>query len=311
MCRRMVDKVQKIWLDGKLIAWDDANLHILTHTLHYGVGVFEGIRCYRLDDGTAAIFRLQEHIKRLFDSAKICMLPMPFSEQEIINACIETVRINNLDECYLRPIAFIGDGEMGLGATSNDTRVGIIAWRWGAYLGDEGLQQGIRAKVSSFNRPGINMLMAKGKICGHYVNSILARREIMQAGYDEAILLDAQGYLSEASGENLFIVRDGEVHTPAYGASILGGITRDTVLRIMRDMGFTVHERLISRDEMYIADEMFMVGSAAEVTPVRQVDDRDIGSGSRGPVTEQVQSAYFDAVRGRKTPESTWLSVIS
>lgn len=305
----MVDKVDKIWFDGKLIPWDEANVHILTHTLHYGLGVFEGIRCYKLRDGRSAVFRLEDHIRRLFESAHICTLAMPYAPSQILEACLETVRANGLDECYIRPIAYMGDGEMGLGA-QNPTRVAVIAWRWGTYLGDEGLQKGIRAKVSSFKRAGIYSLMAKGKITGHYVNSILAKREVLAGGYDEAIMLDPQGYVSEATGENVFIVRDGEVSTPAPGGSLLTGITRDTVIAIMHDMGITVRERLISRDELYIADEMFMVGTAAEVTPVRELDHRKIGSGRRGPVTERVQTAYFDAVRGVKVHDKRWLSVV-
>ena len=306
----MVDKVDKIWFDGKLIPWEQANVHVLTHTLHYGLGVFEGIRCYKLDDGRSAIFRLEEHIRRLFDSAHICMLPMPYTQDEIVEACLQTVRENGLDECYLRPIAFMGDGEMGLGARTNKTHVSVIAWRWGAYLGEEGLKRGIRAKVSSFQRAGVNALMSKGKINGHYVNSILAKREVQAIGYDEAIMLDTQGYVSEASGENIFVVRDGEVATPPMGVSILAGITRNSVMRVMEGLGLTVHERLISRDELYIADEVFMVGTAAEVTPVRELDDRQIGQGSRGPITEKVQTAYFDAVRGVKIPDESWLAIV-
>lgn len=305
----MVDKVDKIWFDGELIPWEQANVHVLTHTLHYGVGVFEGIRCYKLADGRSAVFRLEEHIRRLFESAHICMLPMPFSHEQVVEACLETVRANGLDECYIRPIAFMGDGAMGLGA-SNKTRVAVIAWRWGAYLGDEGLAKGIRAKVSSYTRPGVNSLMSKGKIVGHYVNSIMAKREVLAAGYDEAILLDPKGYVSEASGENIFVVRDGKVSTPASGGSMLIGITRDTVMQLMRGTGLEVEQRLISRDELYIADEVFMVGTAAEVTPVREIDNREIGTGARGPITEQVQRAYFDAVKGVNTPVEGWLSVI-
>lgn len=306
----MIDKVDKIWFDGELIPWEQANVHVLTHTLHYGLGVFEGIRCYKLRDGRSAIFRLREHVRRLFDSAHIAMLPMPYSQEQIVNACLETVRENRLEECYLRPIAFMGAGEMGLGARTNPTHVAVAAWRWGAYLGDEGLKRGIRAKVSSFQRAAVNTLMSKGKITGHYVNSILAKREVQAIGYDEAIMLDAQGYVSEASGENVFVVRDGEVATPPMGVSILGGITRSSVMRVMHDLGITVRERLISRDELYIADEVFMVGTAAEVTPVRELDDRQIGIGSRGPVTEKVQDAYFDAVRGVNVPEESWLAIV-
>ena len=310
----MVDKVDKIWMDGKLVDWDQANVHVLTHTLHYGLGVFEGIRCYKLDKPLpagekSAVFRLREHIERLFDSAHIVTLPMEeYSVDQLVEACVETVRANRLDECYLRPLVFMGDGAMGLGAKTNRTRVAIVAWRWGSYLGDEGLNNGIRAKVSSFNRAGVNMLMAKGKVVGHYVNSILAKREVQTAGYDEAILLDAQGYVSEASGENIFVVRNGRVATPPLGTSILGGITRETLLTLMSELGIPVDERLISRDELYIADEVFMCGTAAEVTPVREVDDRDVGAGTLGPVTKRVQERYFQVVRGAEVPHPEWLA---
>jgi branched-chain amino acid aminotransferase len=306
----MVDKVSKIWMDGALVPWDEAQVHVLTHTLHYGLGVFEGIRCYKQADGTSAIFRLDEHIRRFFDSAKICTLPIPFSHDQIVQACIDTVRENGLDECYLRPLAFVGEGAMGLGARDNPTRVVVVAWRWGAYLGDEGLAKGIRAKVSSFNRAGVNSLMAKGKIVGHYVNSILAKREVVGAGYDEAIMLDPQGYVSEATGENIFVIRDGVVHTPALGASILGGITRDSVMAILREFGMPIVERPLARDELYVADEVFMVGTAAEVTPVREIDDRVIGIGARGPVTARVQSRYFEVVRGTNPPDAKWLAKV-
>jgi len=306
----MVDKVEKIWFDGKLVPWDEAQVHVLTHTLHYGLGVFEGIRCYALSDGGSAVFRLEEHVKRLFDSARICTLPMPFTEAEIVDACLETVRANGLGECYLRPIAFVGSGAMGLGARNNPTRVAVVAWKWGAYLGEDGLEKGIRAKVSSFSRAGVNSLMAKGKVVGHYVNSILAKREVLMAGYDEAILLDPQGYVCEASGENVFVVRNGRVATAPMGSSILGGITRDTTLRLLSDMGVPVDERLVARDELYIADEIFMVGTAAEVTPVREVDDRKVGAGTRGPISAQLQERYFGVVRGNNVPEESWLARI-
>ena len=222
---------------------------------------------------------------------------------------METVRVNKLDECYVRPIAFMGDGAMGLGA-ENPTRVAVVAWRWGAYLGEEGLKNGVRTKVSSFNRAAVNSLMSKAKVNGHYVNSILAKREVLAHGYDEAIMLDPQGYVSEASGENIFVVRDGEVSTPPLGTSILSGITRDSVITLAKGLGLEVHERLISRDELYIADEVFMVGTAAEITPVREIDDRKIGIGSRGPVTEKIQNAYFDAVRGKSVPDERWLAIV-
>ena len=306
----MVDKVEKIWLDGAFVDWDDAKVHVLTHTLHYGLGVFEGIRCYRLHSGQSAVFRLREHVERLFESAKICTLDIGWSVDEIYEACLATVRVNKLDECYLRPLAFLGAGAMGLGALDNATHTTVVAWRWGAYLGDEGISKGIRAKVSSYARPGVNSLMAKGKIVGHYVNSILAKREVLAAGYQEAIMLDGQGYVTEASGENIFMVKRGVLHTPPPGASILGGITRDSVLALCRDLGLQVVERTLTRDELYVADELFMCGTAAEVTPVRELDNRTIGCGSRGPITERVQQLYFDAVRGRAAGHSDWLALV-
>ena len=306
----MVDKVAKIWMDGELVDWDAANVHILTHTLHYGLGAFEGIRCYETHDGRSAIFRLQEHVRRLFDSAKICTIPMPYSQQQIVDACIATVRVNGLASCYLRPLVYLGDGAMGLGAV-NETRVSVAVWKWGAYLGEEGLAKGIRAKVSSFTRPGINMLMAKGKVVGHYVNSVLAKREALAAGYQEAIMLDVQGRVTEATGENVWMVRDGVVYTPPMGNSILGGITRDTILQLLRtDLGLPVIERDIARDELWIADEIFMCGTAAEVTPVRELDDRMIGTGTRGVITKKIQDRYFEVVRGVRPPSPEWLTYV-
>lgn len=306
----MVDKVEKIWFDGALVNWDDAKVHVLTHTLHYGLGVFEGIRCYQLENGKSAIFRLEEHVDRLFESAHICTMKLTQSREEVVKACLETVRVNKLAECYLRPLAFIGDGAMGLGATDNPTHLTIVAWKWGAYLGDEGIKRGIRAKISSFARPGINSVMAKGKVVGHYVNSILAKREALAGGYQEAILLDGQGYVSEASGENIFMVKRGVIHTPSLGSSILGGITRDTLIQLCAELGLKLIERPITRDELYVADEIFMCGTAAEVTPVREIDDRQIGIGSRGPITEQVQKRYFEVVRGAGKPHPEWLAIV-
>ncbi len=304
----MVERSEWIWFDGSFVRWEDARVHVLTHTLHYGLGVFEGIRCYALESGGSAIFRLADHVRRLFDSARIVNLPMPWSEEQVHEACLETVRRNGLSECYVRPIAFVGEGAMGLGASGNPTHLAIAAWPWGAYLGDEGLRTGIRAKVSSFSRPGVNALMARGKVVGHYVNSILAKREAIAAGYEEAILLDAQGYVCEASGENVFLVRNGHVATPPPGASLLGGITRDTVLRLLAAMNVPVEERLVARDELYLADEVFLCGTAAEVTPVREIDDRPIGSGARGPLTARVQASYFDAVKGKRPLDPEWLA---
>lgn len=306
----MAVKADKIWLDGKLIDFADAQIHILTHTLHYGLGAFEGIRCYERSDGRAAIFRLREHIRRLFETCHISTLEVPFSREEIEEACVETVRANGFKDCYLRPVVFMGDGEMGLAAMSNDIRVGVIAWEWGAYLGDEGLTKGIRAKVSSFARNHVNAAMVKGKINGQYVNSILAKREVLAAGYHEAIMLDTEGYVSEASGENIFLVRDDKVFTTPVGASILGGITRDTVLTLLAEQDREVVEQRFSRDMLYTADEIFMTGTAAEVTPVREVDDRTIGRGTVGPVTTGVQSAYFDHVKGSANDHHEWLTFV-
>ncbi|NLE49078.1 MAG: branched-chain amino acid transaminase [Sandaracinaceae bacterium] len=302
----MVDKVEKIWMDGELIPWDEANVHILTHSLHYGLGVFEGIRCYKQHDGESAIFRLRDHIRRMVDSAHIVRLDLPYEIDQLVEASAEVVRANQLDECYIRPIAFLGAGAMGVGARP-PTRVGVIAWRWGTYLGDDALSRGIRAKISSFARVGVNSLMTKAKVTGHYVNSILANREAHQAGYDEAILLDPQGFVTEGSGENLFLIRDGVLYSPSLGGSILSGITRHTVTRIAKELGLPLVERPISRDELYIADELFMVGTAAEVTPISEVDDRRIGSGVRGEITEKIQSTYFDVVRGKLVLDEEWL----
>ncbi|MDD9942154.1 MAG: branched-chain amino acid transaminase [Myxococcales bacterium] len=306
----MVDKVDKIWMDGALLPWDEAKVHVLTHTLHYGLGVFEGIRCYRRNDGSSAIFRLEEHIDRLFESALIADMRIGHERDEVVRACIITVKENGLDECYLRPLAFVGPGAMGLYGRDNPIHLVVAAWRWGAYLGDEGLATGIRAKVSSYTRPGINISMTKAKVVGNYVNSILAKREVVAAGYDEAIMLDPQGYVSEASGENVFMVKQGLLFTPPMGGSILGGITRDSVMTLAGEMGLEVRERRISRDELYVADEVFFTGTAAEVTPVKEIDDRKVGTGSCGPLTKRLQDRFFQVVRGPEEPHPEWLTVI-
>lgn len=303
-----MNKTEKIWMDGKLINWDDANVHILTHTLHYGLGVFEGIRCYNTDKGPA-IFRLREHIRRLFQSAKIFLLDIPFKEDEIINAVIETVSVNKLKECYIRPIVFLGAGAMGLFPKDNPVRVAIAVWSWGTYLGEDGLEKGIRVKVSSYIRNHVNSNMSRGKVCGYYVNSQLAKREALSCGYDEALLLDTEGYVSEGSGENVFIVKRGILKTTPL-TSILDGITRDSIITIARDMGIETKEERFTRDEMYLADEAFFTGTAAEVTPIRELDGRIIGDGKRGKVTESLQSAYFDIVKGKNKKYESWLTYI-
>lgn len=306
----MVQKVEKIWLDGKLVNWDEAQIHVLTYTLHYGLGVFEGIRCYQCADGKSAIFRLREHIDRLFDSAKINQITIPFSKEEIAEACKEVVKKNKLKEAYIRPIVFIGDGEMGLVAYKNPVRVAIAAWPWGAYLGDEGIKNGIRAKVSSYNRPTINANMTKAKTCGSYINSILAKREALQAGYEEALLLDNNGNIAEATGENVFLVKNGIIRTPNTGASILEGITRDTILVGLKEMEIPFKEGPVTRDETYIADELFLCGTAAEITPIRELDDRLIGKGKPGPITQKIQAFYFDLIRGKNKKYQEWLDII-
>ncbi|HLE08250.1 MAG TPA: branched-chain amino acid transaminase [Thermodesulfobacteriota bacterium] len=302
-------KAKKIWLDGKFVDWDKANVHVLTHTLHYGLGVFEGIRCYLLKDGKSAVFRLNEHTDRLFASAHIAQIEMPFTKKEINRAIIETLKVNGLKEGYIRPIAFLGDGAMGIYPKQNPTRVSIAAWQWGAYLGEEGIKNGIRAKVSSFTRHHVNVSMTKAKIVGNYANSILAKREVVASGYDEAILLDTDGYVSEGSGENIFIVKSGVLKTTPL-TSVLAGITRDSVIKIAQDAGIRVIEGRFSRDELYVSDEAFFTGTAAEVTPIREVDNRTIGSGRPGPVTKKIQGIFFDAVKGKNRKYKRWLTVV-
>ena len=305
----MVQKTNKIWMDGKFVPWEEANVHILTHTLHYGLGVFEGIRCYQCADGKSAVFRLKEHIDRLFDSAQIGDMKMPFSKRDIAEACKETLRVNRLKEGYIRPIAFIGDGVMGVHPGDNPIRVAIITWTWGAYLGDEALEKGIRVKVSSYSRHHVNVMMTKAKICGNYVNSVLAKREAVKMGYDEALMLDTEGYVSEASGENVFIYKNGILKTTPL-TSILPGITRDSIIQIAKAKKLTMVEERFTRDEVYTAQEAFFTGTAAEVSPIREVDDRQIGEGKPGPVTRQIQAVFFDIVKGKNPDYREWLDYL-
>ncbi len=302
----MVEKMDKIWMDGELIDWDEAKIHVLTHTFHYGLGVFEGIRCYGCHDGSSAVFRLGDHIDRLFDSALIGGITIPFSKERIVEACKETLQANGLAEGYIRPIVFIGEGAMGVHPGDNPIRVSIITWPWGAYLGEEALKRGIRVKVSSFTRHHVNVMMTKAKICGNYVNSVLAKTEAVRAGYDEAIMLDTEGYISEGSGENLFLVRKGHIKTTPL-TSILEGITRNSVIRLATDLGIEVREERFTRDELYTAQEAFFTGTAAEVTPIREVDDRPLGNGVPGPITRKLQALYFDVVRGKGEKYQEWL----
>ncbi|MBZ0252917.1 MAG: branched-chain amino acid transaminase [Candidatus Methylomirabilis sp.] len=305
----MVDKLAKIWMDGKLVDWDDANVHILTHTLHYGMGVFEGIRCYETVDGRGAIFRLDAHIKRLLGSAHIFTMKSPYGQAEIERATIDLLKANKLTDCYIRPLIYLGDGAMGLYPAGNPIRLAIIAWRWGAYLGEEGLAQGIRMKTSSFTRHHPNNVMVKAKATGMYINSILAKMEVKACGYDEALLMDTEGCVSEASGENVFIVQDGAIYTPD-DVSILKGITRDAVFRIAKDLGVRIEAKRITRDEVYLADEAFLTGTAAEVTPIRELDGRAIGAGARGPITKRIQDAFFDIVKGKDARYKEWLTYL-
>jgi branched-chain amino acid aminotransferase len=304
----MVPKTAKIWMDGKLVDWDHATVHVLTHTLHYGLGIFEGIRCYQTRQGPA-IYRLDEHVARLFNSARIFLMDIPYTQSEIREAIIKTVRANRMKECYIRPLVYIGSGAMGLYPKGNPVSVSIAVWSWGAYLGDEGLKNGIKVKTSSFIRNHVNANMTRGKVCGYYVNSQLAKKEAISCGYDEALLLDTEGYVSEGSGENVFIVRNGVLKTTPL-TSILEGITRDSIMEIAKDEGIDVREERFTRDELYIADEAFFTGTAAEVTPIRELDGRVIGQGKPGRITRKLQTIFFDIVTGRNKKYKSWLTLV-
>lgn len=304
----MLEPVEKIWMDGKFVAWKDATVHVLTHSLHYGLAAFEGIRCYKGKTGSA-IFRLREHVDRLFDSAHIGLMAMPYDKKQIAEAIIETVRINRLEACYIRPLVYIGYGAMGVHPGDNPIRVAIAVWKWGAYLGDEALVKGMSACISSFTRHHVNVSMTRGKISGYYVNSILAKQQAKADGYDEAILLDPEGYVAEGTGENVFIVRRGVLKTTPL-TSVLEGITRNSVIELARERNIPVVEERFTRDEMYIADEVFVTGTAAELTPVREIDKRRIGAGSPGPITLALQNAFFSIVRGEDPSHESWLTRI-
>ncbi|WP_188634920.1 branched-chain amino acid transaminase [Halopseudomonas pertucinogena] len=304
----MADRDGVIWFDGKMVPWREANVHVLTHSLHYGMGVFEGVRAYNTDQGTA-IFRLQAHTDRLFDSAHIMGMKIPYTKEEINEACRAAVRENNLETAYIRPLAFYGSEGMGIRADNLKVHVVVAAWYWGAYMGEEALQQGIRIRTSSFTRHHVNITMTRAKSSGAYMNSMLALQEAVSAGADEALLLDPEGYVAEGSGENVFIVKDGTIYTPEVTAC-LNGITRATILTLAGEMGIPVVEKRITRDEVYIADEAFFTGTAAEVTPIREVDCRQIGIGRRGPITEKLQKAYFDLVNGKNAAYGEWLTLV-
>jgi branched-chain amino acid aminotransferase len=302
----MIEKQRYIWLDGELVDWDRASIHILSHSIHCGDAVVEGIRCYATPHGRA-LFRFDAHLRRLFDSAKILGIPMTTAPDVIARACRDLVIENQLAEAYLRPLVFVGEGGVGISAAGNPTRVAVMAWPWGAYLGEDGQRHGVRAKVSSFVRNPINAWMTKAKTTGGYVNSVVAKREATAHGYDEAILLDAQGYVAEGTGENIFIVRDGRLITTPT-PTVLAGITRDTVLQLAESCGIRACEQLFTRDELYIADEAFFTGTAAEITPIREVDERTIGTGAPGPVTRKLREAFDAAVHGRAAQRQSWLA---
>lgn len=308
MALSMDDRDGKIWFNGELVEWRSATTHVLTHTLHYGMGVFEGVRAYETPDGPA-IFRLQDHTKRLFNSAKIVGMQLPFTEEQINRAHIDVVKANNLASCYFRPMAYYGSGKLGVAPKQDDVQVILAAWAWGAYLGEEGMRKGIRVRVSSFTRHHPNVTMIKAKANGNYMNSIMANTEASRDGYDEAILLDAQGYVAEGSGENIFTVRDGVLYTPALDVA-LDGITRRSVIAIASEMGLKVVEKRLTRDELYVADEVFFTGTAAEVTPIREIDGRQIGIGERGPITAEIQQRYFDIVQGKNPKYRDWLTYV-
>jgi len=303
------DRDGKIWMDGDLVDWRDAKIHVLSHTLHYGCGAFEGVRAYKTVDGTA-IFRLAEHTERLFNSAKILRMKIPFTPEQLNEAQKQVVRANKLESCYLRPLVWIGSEKLGVSPKGNRIHAMVAAWAWGAYLGDEGMKRGIRVKTSSYTRHHVNITMTQAKAVSNYSNSILANMEALDDGYDEALLLDASGFVSEGAGENIFVVKGGVVYTPDLSAGALNGITRNTILHICKDLGIEVVQKRITRDEVYIAEEAFFTGTAAEVTPIRELDRIEIGQGSRGPVTEKIQNAFFDIVNGRNPKYAHWLTKV-
>ena len=303
----MSDRDGKIWMDGQMVEWRDAKIHVLSHTLHYGCGAFEGVRAYNTVNGTA-IFRLQEHTDRLFNSAKILRMAIPFTKEQVNQAQLDVVRANKLESCYLRPLTWIGDKKLGVSPKGNTIHAMVAAWAWGAYLGEEGLKRGIRVKTSSYTRHHVNITMTQAKAVSNYSNSILANMEATDDGYDEALLLDSSGFVSEGAGENIFVIKDGVIYTPDLSAGALNGITRNTIFHIAKDLGLEIVQKRITRDEVYIADEAFFTGTAAEVTPIRELDRVQIGIGSRGPITEKIQNAFFDIVNGRNPKYAHWLT---
>jgi len=305
----MDDRDGKIWMDGQMVEWRDAKIHVLTHTLHYGCGVFEGVRAYNTAQGPA-IFRIREHTERLFNSAKILRMSIPFTFDEVVKAQLDVVRENKLESCYLRPLVWLGSEKMGVSPKGAKVHLMVAAWPWGAYLGEDGLKKGIRVKTSSYTRHHVNITMTQAKAVSNYTNSILANLEVTEEGYDEALLLDSSGFVSEGAGENIFIIKNGKLYTPDLSAGALNGITRNTIFAICQDLGLEIREKRITRDEVYICDEAFFTGTAAEVTPIRELDRIQLGEGSRGPITEKIQSAFFDIVNGRNPKYAEWLTKV-
>ncbi|HEX4449955.1 MAG TPA: branched-chain amino acid transaminase [Kofleriaceae bacterium] len=303
-------KVDSIWLDGQLVPWDAASEHVLAHTLHYGVGAFEGIRAYQRADGRTQIFRLREHLQRLMDSCVICTMDCPFTIDQLEKACIDVVRANKMLSCYLRPLVYLGYGALGLGSFEPPVRTMVACYEWGSYLGEEGLKKGIKCMVSGFTRANSNSVMNKGKICGQYVTSVLAKRMAIKSGFEEALMCDPQGMVAEGTGENIFVVKNGVVRTPPLSAAILGGITRATIIALFGEAGIEVREDMIARDELYTADEVFLTGTAAEITPVRDIDHRKIGRGEAGPTTRRIQEQFFSVVKGNDSKHDAWLTYI-
>jgi branched-chain amino acid aminotransferase len=308
--RMGIKKLDKIWVDGALVPWDNAADHMLAHTMHYGVGAFEGIRAYQRGDGRTAIFRLREHIERLLDSAIICTMDVPYTRDQLMAACAEVVRANKMTSAYLRPLVYLGYGALGLGSFEPPVRTMVACYEWGAYLGDEGLKKGIKCMISGFARANSNAVMNKGKICGQYVSSVLAKRMAIKSGFEEALMLDPQGYVAEGTGENIFVVKKDVVRTPPTSGAILAGITRDTAITLLREQGVDVREEPIARDELYTAEEVFLTGTAAEITPVRDIDHRKIGRGEAGPITRRLQESFFSIVKGNDAKHDHWLSYI-
>lgn len=300
----------RIWVDGDIVDYEDATTHVLSHSLHYGLAVFEGIRAYKTTGGGTAVFRLRDHTKRLVESCQIAMLDIPYSVEQLDTAILEVLRTNELEDGYIRPLVWLGEGSIKVAPSDNPVRTAIAAWPWGAYLGEEALEKGIRCCVSSYTRMGIRSHFEKAKLCGQYTNSVMAKREALMTGYDEGILLDHEGYVTEGSGENIFVVKDGVIRTPPTGASILAGITRSTIMTLARDRGLDVREESLTRSSLYVADEVFLVGTAAEVTPVREIDERQIGAGVRGEITTTLQRAYFAAVRGEDDRHADWCTAV-